>query len=447
MSAEKKIFIEKSKIAFDLKHRKTISYNISKHEESIKQGRLRYLDQEKAKQRASFIKDKAIANLSDYLLEFEKNAIKNGIQVIWAENSKEAISEILKIIQENSAKLVVKSKSMISEEINLNENIEKLGVKPLETDLGEFIVQIAGEKPYHILTPAMHKSKEDVATLFAEKFNLPENLTPREVTLFVRKLLRQQFVTADIGITGANFLVADTGSVCLTENEGNGMMTVSFPKVHIAVSGIEKILPSFSDLHLFTPLLSACGTGQQVSAYNSIISGPKKNSEDYGPEKMYVVLLDNNRTSLFNQEKISASLKCLRCGACLNACPVYRNVGGYTFHTTYTGPIGSVISPHMNGLKKFGHLSFACTLCGACAAVCPVKIPLPQLLLLNRQKYVEAKFEKTTWRIGMKWYGKIFMNRKYINHLNSKLINRFIPKNILGDQKEFPLICRKTNML
>ena len=446
MTNFKNIFLEDSKIAFDKKHRKTINFNISRYDESVAKGKLRYSNLDLAKQRASYIKDKVVANLANYIEEFEKNALKNNIQIIWARNSKEAVAEIIKVLKENNAHLIVKSKSMISEEIDLNENLEKTGFEPVETDLGEFIVQVAGEKPYHILTPAMHKSKEDVARLFNEKFNTPPHSSPLEITLFVREKLRKKFTAAEVGITGANFLIADIGGIALTENEGNGFMSVAFPKVHIVISGIEKLLPSVNDLPLFFPLLSAHGTGQQVTVYNSLLTGPKKAGETNGPEKMIVVLLDNNRTKIAAEKEHFKALKCIRCGACLNACPIYKNVGGYTFGSTYTGPIGSVITPFFNGFGKYNHLSYACSVCGACSEVCPVKIPLHDLLLLNRKKSVEKNLGTFSWNAGMKAYEWAFKKRKNLDFVNGTLKNQLVKtnKNIFGKEKEFPLFAKKS---
>jgi L-lactate dehydrogenase complex protein LldF len=440
MPTKKDIFLKDSEIAFDKKHRRTINFNISRYNEAVRRGKLRYRNIDLAKERASYIKSKVVANLPGYLEEFEKNALRNGIQVVWARNSDEAVSGILKILKENQARLLVKSKSMISEEIDLNHHIEMAGVDPVETDLGEFIVQVAGEKPYHILTPAMHKSKEDVAQLFNEKFDTPPDSTPEEMTLFVREKLRKKFTSAEIGVTGANFLIADIGGVVLTENEGNGFMSVSFPKVHIVITGIEKLLPSVNDLPLFLPLLSALGTGQQVTVYNSLLTGPKKKNEQNGPEKMVVVLLDNNRSEIAHEKEHVQALKCIRCGACLNICPIYKNVGGYTYNTTYSGPIGSVISPFFEGFDKYGHLSFACTVCGACTEVCPVKVPLHYLLLLNRNKSVEENKGSLSWNVGMKAYELIFRKRKYLDAVNGNIKNKLAKTNkkILGSEKELP---------
>ena len=370
--------------AFDLEHRNKINYNISKYDSAVINGKKQYRDLELAKSRAYVIKHKVVNNLERYLIEFAANFEKKGGKIIWAQDKEEAVKEILDLMKKNDVKLVVKSKSMTTEEIELNEALEKNEIENIETDLGEYIVQIAGEKPYHIVTPAMHKSKEDVALLFNEKFNTPSESTPEELTTFVRHKLREKFIQADVGITGCNFLIADIGAVCLTENEGNGLMSVSFPKIHIAVAGIEKIIPTLTELNLFWPLLASHGTGQNITVYNSIISGPKQEGETDGPEKMYLVLLENNRTEILQHEKQRIALGCIRCGACLNACPVYKNIGGHTYNTTYSGPIGSVITPHLRGMEEFIHFSFASSLCGSCTQVCPVNIPLHELLLYNR---------------------------------------------------------------
>ena len=385
----RKFAADAAKIAFDTKHRNTIKFNISRYNAAFARGLARYRDVEKAKTGAAAIKREVLKNWDRYLLEFEKNITANGTEVLWAENAQEATEYIRKILTENEARLLVKSKSMTTEEIELNETAESLGVESVETDLGEFIVQVAGEKPYHIVTPAMHKSKEDIATLFHEKFSTPANSTPEALTDYVRGVLRKKYTAAEIGVTGANFLIADIGGISVTENEGNGIMSTAFPKVHIVIAGIEKIIPKMSQLGLFYPLLAAHGTGQQITAYNSIFTSPRRADETDGPEKMIVILLDNGRTTIFADDEASESLACIRCGACLNGCPVYKTIGGYTYESTYSGPIGSVITPFLKGFKDFSHLSFASSLCGRCNEVCPVKIPLTDILLTNRRKTVE----------------------------------------------------------
>lgn len=444
--AKKKFIHDADNIAFNLKHRATIKFNISKYDLAVDRGKKRYSNLELAKERGSFIKQTAIEKLDEYLLDFEQNAQKNGIEVIWAEDSSDAIRAIVKILQENDAHLLVKSKSMTTEEIDLNEHVEQVDVQSLETDLGEYIVQLAGEKPYHIVTPCMHKSKEDIAELFHEKFDTPEKSTPEFLTAWVREKLRDNFVKADVGVTGSNFLVADVGGIALTENEGNAMMTFSFPKVHIAIAGIEKVIPSINDLGLMWPLLAVHGTGQQITVYNSVVTGPRKPDEVDGPEKMYVILLDNKRSELYRHPDQYLALKCIRCGACLNACPIYKNIGGYTYAATYSGPIGSVITPFYNGFPEYNHLSSACSVCGKCTEVCPVKIPLHNLLLFNRRDAVEQGSGSLVWDKGMKAYEFAFSKRGRLDAVGGKLKNKLagLGKNALGEKKQVPHFADKS---
>ncbi len=448
MAEMKKKFLQDAEIkGFDRDHRKTIKYNIGRYDDAVAKGKAQFSKQELARKRAAHLKYKVINELEKYLIEFESNFSKKGGKVIWAQDAAEAVREIMHIVDKHGAKSVVKSKSMTTEEIGINEILEERGIKTIETDLGEYIAQLAGEKPYHIVTPVMHKSKEDIAELFYNLFDLDRNSTPDDITAFVRNRLRPEFVSADIGITGANFLVADTGSVAVTENEGNGLFSMSFPRIHIVVAGIEKIIPSLTDLELFWPLLAAYGTGQHVTAYNSIVSGPRREKENDGPAEMYVVLLNNGRTEVLKKERQRIALSCIRCGACLNACPVYRSIGGHTYNTTYTGPIGSVISPFMKGMNDYGHLSFASTLCGACTDVCPVKIPLHKLLLLNRNESVKGGHfegnEKWTMR-GMK---KMMLSRKFMD-MGGFGIRNFAYRKALGTgwgpRRDLPPLARKS---
>jgi len=424
MTAESRKFgIAAGKIAFDEKHRSTIKFNISRYEAAFAKGLARYKNVNSAKSTAAAIKRDVLKNWDKYLLEFEKNITANGAEVLWAENETEATAYIRKILTENEARLLVKSKSMTTEEIELNETAKSLGVESVETDLGEFIVQVAGEKPYHIVTPAMHKSKKDIAVLFNEKFNTPADSTPEELTDYVRGVLRKKYTAAEVGVTGANFLIADTGGISVTENEGNGIMSTAFPKVHIVIAGIEKIIPKMSQLGIFYPLLAAHGTGQQITAYNSIFTSPRKSGEADGPEKMYVILLDNGRTTIFADDEARESLACIRCGACLNGCPVYKTIGGYTYDSTYSGPIGSVITPFLKGFKDYSHLSFASSLCGRCNEVCPVRIPLTDILLANRRKAVEQGLRPKAEKWVMKGYRYISSKRAAFDFFSPGLKN------------------------
>ncbi len=435
------------KKAFDKDHRRIISNNIAKYDQAVKRGLLQFSNLDLARTRAASIKYRVINDLDKYLIEFEAKFTARGGKVIWAEDAGEAISEILAVMKKYDVRTVVKSKSMISEEIALNEALKANKIESLETDLGEYIVQLAGEKPYHILTPAMHMSKEDVAALFNRKFDLPADSTPEEITSFVRKLLREKFVKADCGITGANFLIADTGSVALTENEGNGLMSISFPRLHIVIAGIEKVIPSIEDLDLFWPLLAAHGTGQHVTAYNSIISGSRFDGEPDGPGDMYVVLIDNGRSKLLAKEQQRNALSCIRCGACLNACPVYKTIGGHAYGTPYSGPIGAVITPHMRGMENWNHLSFASTLCGKCTEVCPVKIPLHNLLLQNRKDAVAEGYSTTSWKRGMKVSKRMFLSRYMMDFAGpvtkNFLIRQFAGK-LWGERRELPKVAPKS---
>jgi iron-sulfur cluster-binding protein len=391
MSQSSKFTHDAEAIAFDVKHRNTIKFNISRYDAAVSKGMARYKNLEAAKLKAAAIKRDVLQNWDKYLIQFEENIQSRGVEVLWATDAAEATGYIEKILVENEAKLLVKSKSMTTEEIELNETAARVGCESVETDLGEFIVQVAGERPYHIVTPAMHKSKGDIAKLFNEKFGTDINSTPEEMTEYVRQVLRKKYTTAEVGVTGANFLIADIGGISVTENEGNGLMSTAFPKLHIVIAGIEKIIPEMKDLGLFYPLLAAHGTGQQITAYNTIFTGPRRENEVDGPEKMIVILIDNGRTSVYADNEAYESLACIRCGACLNGCPVYKTIGGYTYDTTYSGPIGSVLTPFLRGFKDFSHLSFASTLCGKCVEVCPVKIPLTDILLSNRRNAVEQE--------------------------------------------------------
>jgi len=433
--------------SFDLDHRQKIGYNMSQYERMVQEGKQQFRNLELAKLRAASLKYKVINNLDKYLIEFSANFESRGGKVIWAVNRDDAVKEILHIMKKYDASLVVKSKSMVTEEIDLNHALEKTRIEVLETDLGEYIVQLAGERPYHIVTPAMHKSKADVASLFHSRFGLSRESTPEQITNYVRQKLRKKFVKADVGITGCNFLIADTGAVCVTENEGNGLMSMSFPRVHIVVTGIEKIIPSLVDLDLFWPLLATHGTGQQMTVYNSILTGPAQDGEVDGPREMYVVLVDNRRTEVLKQKEQKSALTCIRCGACLNACPVYRNIGGHSYQVTYSGPIGAVISPFLNDLDEYKHLSYASSLCGKCSEVCPVKIPLHELILFNRNEFVKRSLPPSSERLAMNFMKRVLLSRKKMDFFGSAAKNFFMRKFIRkswGDRRELPEFAGKS---
>ncbi len=411
--------------AGDRDHRRTINFNINKYNSAVPQGKQQFSELELARERAKNIKWRAIETLDNQLESFEASISRRGTKVLWAEDAREALDYIQKICEEKNCKIVVKSKSMVTEEIHLNAFLEKLGIESVETDLGEYIQQLAGEPPYHIVTPAMHKSKEDIARLFSEKLGTDPALTPEQLTLVARDVLRIKYVQAEIGITGANYIIADIGGIAVTENEGNGRLCCTMPQTHIVIVGIEKVIPSIMDLGLFWPLLATFGTGQKVTSYNTIITGPRQPGETDGPKEMYVILLDNGRTKILADEKQRESLYCIRCGACLNACPVYKNIGGHTYASTYSGPIGAVITPHLKEREDWKHLSHASSLCGNCTEVCAVKINLHELLLENRHAAEElaSGSEKRAWKI----WKMAMLRRKWMNMANgfikSKVVN------------------------
>jgi L-lactate dehydrogenase complex protein LldF len=429
MSEQSGTFIEKSNVkTADLEHRRKINFNIGKYNAVVPQGKSQFADVHLARERAKNTKWRAIETLDQQLETFEAAITKRGAKVIWAENSEQANEEILKICKAKNCKTLVKSKSMVTEEIHLNSFLEKNNIESVETDLGEYIQQLDGEPPYHIVTPAMHKSKEDVARLFSEKLGTAPNLTPEQLTLVARDKLREKYAQAEVGVTGANFIIADIGAIAVTENEGNGRLSCSMPKTHIVVVGIEKVIPTLNDLALFWPLLATYGTGQRITVYNTIVTGPRQEGETDGPDDMYVILLDNGRTNILDNPIQRESLYCIRCGACLNACPVYKNIGGHTYATPYSGPIGSVITPQLKEMKDWKHLSYASSLCGNCTEVCAVKINLHELLLENRHEAVEEGDSAIAERITWKMWKQSMLRRSWMNMVNGNTKSWFINK-------------------
>ena len=414
--------------AADIEHREKIKFNIGKYNAAVPLGKQQFVNVDVVRELAKNRKWQAIEHLDTYLEEFEKNISAHGAKVIWAETADDALKEVEKICKQKKCKTLVKSKSMVTEEIGLNEYLHEIGVESIETDLGEYIQQLDGEPPYHIVTPAMHKSKEDIAKLFADKLNVPKGLSPEELTQVARRVLREKYVQAEIGMTGANFIISDIGGIAVTENEGNARLSSAFPKTHIVIVGIEKVIPSINDLSLFWPLLSTFGTGQKITVYNSLITGPHQENETDGPEEMYVILLDNGRTNLLANPQVREALYCIRCGSCLNACPVYKNIGGHSYGVTYSGPIGSVITPQLTSLSDYKHLSYASSLCGNCTEVCSVKINLHELLLENRHEAVSTGNSSVFERIAWKIWKRATLSRRMYNMANGKTKNFWINK-------------------
>jgi L-lactate dehydrogenase complex protein LldF len=336
------------------------------------------------------IRKRALANLPDLLEQLEQKLTENGIKVHWAVDADEACKIVRDICVARDAKSVIKGKSMVSEEMELNHYLQERGIEALESDLGEYIVQLADETPSHIIMPAIHKNTEEISQLLHDKTGTNLSHDVNYLTASARLQLREKFMNADVGVSGVNFAVAETGTLCLVENEGNGRMTTTVPPCHIAVTGIEKVVPSIEDVTGLLALLTRSATGQHITTYFNMISGPRKADELDGPEEVHLVLVDNGRSSIYQDDQLVDTLRCIRCGACMNHCPVYTRVGGHAYGTTYPGPIGKILMPHLIGLDEGRHLPSASSLCGACGEVCPVKIPIPDLLVRLRQESVDG---------------------------------------------------------
>ena len=369
------------------------------------------------------IRNRGLENLDAYLLKFEEAATARGTIVHWAETAEDVNRIVIEIAQANGVKKIVKSKSMVSEESGLNHALEAVGIQAIETDLGEYIVQLAKEPPSHLIAPAIHKSKEDVAELFQQHHNLPYKLDIPDLTKEARQILRPHFLSADMGISGGNFLIAETGSVALVTNEGNGRMVTTAPKIHVAITGIEKVLPTLDDLATIMRLLPRSATGQSISNYVTVLTGPKGKDDSDGPEQSHVILVDSGRSAMLGTA-MQEALRCIRCGACMNHCPVYQNIGGHSYGWVYPGPIGAVLTPNFVGLKNALDLPQAATLCNACGVVCPVKIPLPDLMRQLREKQIEQNLRPFGERLSIKIWRYVAL-RPGLYALATKLATRF----------------------
>jgi L-lactate dehydrogenase complex protein LldF len=376
---------------------------------------------------ARAIKDEVLSHLDRYLEEFVGNAESRGAKIHWARNAAEANSIVCGLATERKARTVVKSKSMTTEETHLNDALEAAGMQVVETDLGEYIIQLADEPPSHIIAPAIHKTRGQIAELFNAELGMPLTDDVARLTSTARATLRDRFAAADVGISGVNFAIAETGTIVIVENEGNIRLTTSLPRIHIAVMGIEKVLPHFADLDVFLKLLPRSGTGQRLTTYQSYITGTKRHPDDEGPEELHIVLLDNGRSRMLAHPVTRQSLACIRCGACLNACPVYQQVGGHAYGSVYPGPIGAVITPQLMGIEKSAQLPYASSLCGACREVCPVKIDIPRLLLHLRAEIAPRK-GKLSERLAFKMWAQVMMRPSLykMSSVIGRIMQRFV---------------------
>jgi L-lactate dehydrogenase complex protein LldF len=408
---------------------------------------------ETLRDKGNAIRRRALARLPELLEQFEKNCTENGIHVHWAETTDEANQAVLEIMQKHDATRMVKGKSMVSEEMHLNRLLAKHGIEALESDLGEYILQLNGETPSHIIVPAIHKNKAEIADIFQR--NIPDTPYTEDVealTAIARKVIRQKFYDADVGLSGVNFAVAETGTICLVENEGNGRMCTTVPPVHIAVMGLEKVVEKLSDLPTLLRLLVGSATGQRITTYVNMISSPRKEGEKDGPKEVHVVILDNGRSKIYADPKFRQTLQCIRCGTCLNHCPVYTRIGGHAYGFVYPGPIGKLLNPQVEGLNKAGVLATASSLCLACQEVCPVKIPIPDLLrrLRGKMSRVSNKGEPAPGRLleSAAWRLWALLNRHpRLLQLGGKIAGRLgVRPPSVGPLKKWS-VCRTTPAL
>lgn len=405
---------------------------VVKAQETIGANRQRMVDElghwEEWRDAAKQIRNHVLANLDAYLYQLSEKVQQNGGKVFFAETAEEATAYIRQIALEKNAKKIVKSKSMVTEEIGLNHVLENEGIKVVETDLGEYLLQIVGDKPSHIVVPAIHKDRYKIRQELHEQLGYNGSETPEEMTAFVRQVIRKDFLEAEIGISGCNFAVAETGSVCLVTNEGNLRLATTVPKTHIAVMGMERLAPTFQEVDVLITMLARSAVGAKLTAYNTWLTGPRLEGETDGPEEFHLVIVDNGRSKILESE-FKEVLRCIRCGACLNTCPAYRQIGGHGYGSIYPGPIGSVISPLLGGYEEFKELPYACSLCTACNSVCPVKIPLAQLILKHREHIAQNGMTPTAERLSI--FGFNFANShptlwKVGVNIGAKVAGKFI---------------------
>ena len=389
MSEPQTIFKESSALAFDEEHWQKINYSTGCFENNFAKGKENYRNLDLEKQRAYTLRNKSLLNTEKLLVDFETHFAENGGKVLWARNADDALTMIFDLIRKEKANAIMRSNSTVLDEIELNGFLERKNIRVVETEVGRFVLQKGQQKSYHPLSPSIHLSKEENNAILTSNFKLKPDSSVKQMVNFVRHEVGVETQDVSICVTGANFLLSDTGGVVLTENEGNILKSTSLAKIHIVVAGIAKVIPNMDDLSVLLPLLSLHSNGQSMAACNSITFGPSTTGN--GPEQMYVILLDNNRSQLLAHETQRKVMSCIHCGACISVCPVYKNIGGYSYGTKHIGPVGTVMAPLMEGLEDFNYLNSACSLCGKCVDICPVKIPLDDLIIENRHLSITEK--------------------------------------------------------
>lgn len=443
-----KTYIKDSIISTADKERQLIlDDNISRYNRAVQQSVSQFSNLELARRRAGYIRYKAINGLEKYLIEFEANFERNGGKVIWAQDSAEAVKEILNILRKNKVNLISKTRSLICDEINLVEKLKEEDIECMDINPGDFILKQFDEKPRHLSSVLIHKSYHEITSILEKKFKVSFKHNPIEILEFVRKNLRVKIETSTASITGANYLIADTGSICISENSGEAVINNSFPKLQIVIAGIDKIIPSLMNLDAFVPLYATYSSGERINTFNTIISGPRQDSEKDGPFEMFVVLIDNGRSEVLAQKFQRRALGCIDCGACQNVCPVNRKTFGISEGNSYSGPIGSIITPWMKGLEENIHLSYSSTLCGSCTAVCPVDINLHELLINNRSDSIKKKNYSFTEGLTMSTWHQVLKNRKWMDWGKPKWKNMILKKlysNRWGSERKMPTIADKS---
>lgn len=434
-------------ISENREQRTTVQTHQKRYTEALAWARKQYTNEELAKDRAAYLKWKVTENLDKYLIDFEATLMRKGGKVLWAHDAEAALAELGQIIKKQDAKHVFKGKSMLSEEIELNAFLRASGVDVIETDIGEYIVDEARERPFHMVNPAMHKTEKEIASLLNPVIGTSLDADAESITTEIRDHMRKRFknLQIDICITGANFLIADSGLVALTENEGNIRMSTAMAKVHVVLAGIDKIIPSLQDIDVFFPLLATYGTGQKLTTYNTVI-GPRSADDMDGAAEFIVILVDNGRTNLLAQADQRQALSCIRCGACANVCPVFANIGGHTYAINNSGPVGSVTQPYMKGMDEFKHLSFASPLCGNCTQICPVKIDVHNHLLRNRRDSVQHGHARSAEKLIWYSWKKMMLSRKNMNKgstIKNFMLKSFF-KTLWGEKREFPKVADKS---
>ena len=407
MSDPKTIFKDSSALAFDEEHWQKINYSTGCFENNFAKGKENYRNLELEKQRAYTLRNKSLLSTEKLLVDFETHFTENGGKVLWARNADDALTMIFDLIRKEKANAIMRSNSTVLDEIELNGFLERKNIRVVETEVGRFVLQKGQQKSYHPLAPSIHLSKEENNAILTSNFKLKPDSSVKQMVNFVRHEVGVETQNVSICVTGANFLLSDTGGVVLTENEGNILKSTSLAKIHIVVAGIAKVIPNMDDLSVLLPLLSLHSNGHSMAACNSITFGPSTTGN--GPEQMYVILLDNNRSQLLAHETQRKVMSCIHCGACISVCPVYKNIGGYSYGTKHIGPVGTVMAPLMEGLEDFNYLNSACSLCGKCVDICPVKIPLDDLIIENRHLAIMEKTDSARYESLVKamiWHCK-----------------------------------------